>query len=127
MSGTLGAPSRPQGPYVPVASISQEAGQSLLTDIQSGAVLATLNVDAVLENRTTHNVFATTRGGDQNNVVQLGGHTDSIVGAGLNDDGSGVIAQLEVAKHLTKYKVNNAVRFSFWTAGSSSLSSLSSQ
>lgn len=75
-----------------------------------------MNVNSIVENRTTTNVFATTRGGNQNSVVQLGGHTDSIVGPGINDDGSGVMAQLEVAKYLTKFKVNNAVRFSFWSA-----------
>ena len=33
-----------------------------------------------------------------------------------SDDGSGTIGILEVAKALTKYRVNNAVRFAFWSA-----------
>ena len=62
-------------------------------------------------------MLATTKGGDQNNVYQLGGHTDSVgAGPGINDDGSGIIALLEIALKLTKYRVNNAIRFSFWAA-----------
>lgn len=46
----------------------------------------------------------------------LGAHTDSVAaGPGINDDGSGTIGILEVAKHLAKYRVNNAVRFGFWS------------
>jgi hypothetical protein len=33
-----------------------------------------------------------------------------------SDDGSGTIGILEVAKALTKFRVNNAVRFAFWSA-----------
>lgn len=62
-------------------------------------------------------MIAQTRGGNPNNVVALGGHTDSVGGGpGINDDGSGSIGILEVAKALTKYSVNNAVRFCFWSA-----------
>ncbi len=35
---------------------------------------------------------------------------------GTSDDGSGIIGILNVAKHLTKFRVNNAVRFAFWSA-----------
>jgi len=63
------------------------------------------------------NIIAQTKGGDQHNVVALGGHTDSVgAGPGINDNGSGTIGILEVAKALTKYSVNNAVRFCFWSA-----------
>jgi len=33
-----------------------------------------------------------------------------------SDDGSGTIGILAVAKALTKFRVNNAVRFAFWSA-----------
>lgn len=78
---------------------------------------ATLVVDAVTENRTTYNVIAQTKCGDKNNVLMLGGHTDSVFeGPGINDDGSGTIGVLTVAKALTKYTTKNAVRFAFWSA-----------
>jgi aminopeptidase Y len=47
----------------------------------------------------------------------LGGHSDSVTeGPGINDDGSGSISVLEVAVQLTKYRVNNCVRFAWWAA-----------
>lgn len=36
-------------------------------------------------------------------------------GPGINDNGSGSIALLEIAIQLTKYSVNNAIRFSWWS------------
>lgn len=51
------------------------------------------------------------------NIVSLGAHSDSVAeGPGINDDGSGTISLLEVAKHLTQFKLNNAVRFAWWAA-----------
>jgi carboxypeptidase Q len=37
-------------------------------------------------------------------------------GPGINDDGSGIISNFVIAKALTQFSVNNAVRFAFWTA-----------
>ncbi|KAG8928176.1 Leucyl aminopeptidase yscIV [Tulasnella sp. 418] len=55
--------------------------------------------------------------GNQSNVIFIGGHLDSVkAGPGLNDDGSGSITVLELALQLAKYKLNNAVRFGWWTA-----------
>ncbi len=99
-------------------SISQEAGEALLAQIEAGTtVTAELEVDSILENRTTYNVIAETKGGDHENVVALGAHTDSVEkGPGINDDGSGTIGILTVALALTNFAVTNAVRFGFWTA-----------
>lgn len=118
LSGTLGAPPRPEGPYVPTVGISLANGTALLTAITGGqTIIGDLSVRSTSENRTTHNVIAETKGGDHNNVYQLGGHTDSVAaGPGINDDGSGILALLEIATQLTKFRVNNAVRFSFWAA-----------
>ncbi|KAF2221849.1 hypothetical protein BDZ85DRAFT_264489 [Elsinoe ampelina] len=116
LSGTLGSVSRPQGPYPPTAGVSLQTGQTLLTLAQQGA-LADLNVNAIIENRTTQNVIAQTKGGDQNNVLVIGGHSDSVAaGPGINDDGSGTVGILETAVQLAKYKVNNAVRIIWWSA-----------
>jgi carboxypeptidase Q len=60
---------------------------------------------------------AQTKTGDPDYVVALGGHTDSVeAGPGINDDGSGIISNLVIAKALTRFNVKNAVRFLFWTA-----------
>jgi len=76
-----------------------------------------LLVNSTAEVRYTNNVLATTKGGDQNNIVMSGGHTDSVAaGPGINDNGSGSLANLEIALQLTKWSVKNAVRFGFWSA-----------
>lgn len=68
-------------------------------------------------NRLSYNVIAQTIGGDQENVVHLGAHSDSVeAGPGINDNGSGSIGLLEVAIQLSNFTVNNAVRFSWWSA-----------
>lgn len=83
LAGTLGG----EGDYVPVAGISQEDGETLLAAIEAGDVSADLEVDSVLENRTTYNVIAETKEGDKNNVLVLGGHTDSVeAGPGVSLD-----------------------------------------
>jgi carboxypeptidase Q len=43
-------------------------------------------------------------------------HKLIITGPGINDNGSGSIALLNIAEKLTKFSVNNAVRFSWWAA-----------
>ncbi|KAI4185000.1 MAG: hypothetical protein LQ346_006005 [Caloplaca aetnensis] len=113
LAGTLGAPPRPEGPYVPTAGITLARGTALLNSLNGGAsVIADLNVISIMEDRTTYNVIAQTSGGDPNNVLVLTAHTDSVdAGPGINDNGSGSIGLLEVAIQLSKYSVNNAIRF----------------
>lgn len=117
LHGTLGEPT---GKEIATVSISQEDAQPYLDELKKdpkAEIETTLFVDAYVKNITTLNVIADTIGGDKNNVVALGAHSDSVeAGPGINDDGSGTISLLEVAKHLTKYKVNNAVRFAWWAA-----------
>jgi Zn-dependent M28 family amino/carboxypeptidase len=99
----------------PAAGISQADGQALIA--QNGASV-TLNLQGVTENRTTYNVIAETQTGRHNNVVMAGSHLDSVAaGPGINDNGSGSAALLETALQLgSSPKVNNAVRFAWWSA-----------
>jgi len=116
LSGTLGTPFLD---YAPIVGISQEDGQVILEKLAAGPVTATLNIDAIVEERTTYNVIAETKEGDHNNVLIIGGHSDSVAaGPGINDDGSGTIGILTVAKALAKanVRIKNAVRFAFWSA-----------
>jgi Zn-dependent M28 family amino/carboxypeptidase len=76
--GTLVNLTRPEGPYVPAASISRDDGAALVTEIAAGEVTGTLSVVAVNEERYSSNVIAQTKGGDKKNVVMAGGHTDSV-------------------------------------------------
>ncbi|SPO49131.1 related to aminopeptidase Y precursor, vacuolar [Moesziomyces antarcticus] len=119
VSGTLGsAGPTPEGPFVPVAGVDQETGDALAARLAAGEkVTADMKLEGVIEDRTTHNVIAESRGGSKDQVLMLGAHSDSVTaGPGINDNGSGSVALLTVAKNLAKYSVNNAVRFAWWSA-----------
>lgn len=108
-SGTLGAPVG----TVPAIGTSFAIGQALAVDGAQAHVAASTES----EMRTTWNVFAETKGGDAENVVMTGAHLDSVVpGPGINDNGSGSAAILEVAEAMAKVKPVNKVRFAWWGA-----------
>ncbi|KAJ4175304.1 Aminopeptidase Y, partial [Fusarium falciforme] len=74
-------------------------------------------MDSYVEFIKTKNIIADTKHGDPDNIVALGAHSDSVEeGPGINDDGSGTISLLNVAKQLTHFKINNKVRFAWWAA-----------
>jgi Zn-dependent M28 family amino/carboxypeptidase len=67
--------------------------------------------------RNTENIIAESRGGDPNNVIMAGAHLDSVPeGPGINDNGSGSSALIEVAENMAKSKPRNKVRFAWWGA-----------
>jgi len=115
-----GSLSNPTGKEVPSLSVEQKHVQKYIDKLKEhhdAQIEATVYIDSYVKNVTTLNVIAETVHGDHNNVVSLGAHSDSVnAGPGINDDGSGTISLLEVAKQLTNFKVNNAVRFAWWTA-----------
>ena len=95
---------------VPVVGASFADGAALA---QAGST-AHIDVPAA-QNLMIENVLAETKGGDPNNVVMAGAHLDSVAaGPGINDNGSGSAAILEVAEQLAKSKPRNTVRFAWW-------------
>ena len=123
LAGTLGSPSNSTAPYAPTVGIPLENGQALLALLNSSSTPLTgnLEVNAILENRTTYNVLAQSKSGNPSSVLTLGGHTDSVIqGPGINDDGSGIIGILNVARALSYFSPlpdsYNSVRFGFWAA-----------
>lgn len=106
----------PKGDFVPTVGITMGQGEALLAQLNAGvAINIELSSDAKLVN--TYNVIAETKAGDHDNVIHVSGHSDSVTaGPGINDNGSGTISILEIALQLTNFTVNNAVRFSWWTA-----------
>lgn len=81
-----------------------------------------LVVDVVREQTETFNVIAETRRGNPNNVVMVGAHLDSVFeGPGINDNGSGSAAVLEMALQMRKAHPRNKVRFAWWGAEESGL------
>jgi Zn-dependent M28 family amino/carboxypeptidase len=106
VSATLG---RPNGVEIPVLVISADAAARLA---RSDAPIH-LKVDTESEQRETRNVIAETRG-TTGDVVMAGAHLDSVEeGPGINDDGSGVAALLEVAERLAD---RPGLRLGFWAA-----------
>lgn len=119
VAGTLGSKGPvAEGSFVPVAGVTQQVGDALVARLAADdKVFAKLKLDGVVQDRTTHNVIAETKGGSKEQVIMVGAHSDSVIaGPGINDNGSGSIALLTIAKQLSKYSVNNAVRFAWWSA-----------
>jgi Zn-dependent M28 family amino/carboxypeptidase len=97
---------------IPVVGASFADGVALS---QPGST-ASVEVDPP-ENVTQYNVIAESRAGDPNNVVMVGAHLDSVqAGPGINDNGSGSAAILEVALQMAKVKPRNKLRFAWWGA-----------
>jgi len=104
---------------IPVTSVTQAVGQQLAAT--PGLVLR-LKAETFRGIATTYNVFAETKDGDPNNVVMVGAHLDSVnAGPGIQDNGSGSAAILEVAQQMAKVKPRNKVRFALWGAEESGL------
>lgn len=112
------------GTLAPVGVVTYEQGYAWRERVVAGESLeVTLVVDAVAEDRESWNIISETKEGDPNSVIFLGAHLDSVqAGPGVNDDGSGSAALLEIAGAIKKYKgFKNKVRFAWWGAEESGL------
>ncbi|SDC50120.1 PA domain-containing protein [Geodermatophilus telluris] len=109
LNGTLGAP----GTRIPVIGVDPDLGAALAAP----GTTVDLTVDATSEIRKTQNVTAELAGRTSDNVVMAGAHLDSVLaGPGINDNGSGSAAILEVAENIAKVKPTNTIRFAWWGA-----------
>ncbi|ORX87360.1 aminopeptidase [Basidiobolus meristosporus CBS 931.73] len=100
---------------IPTGGVSQEVGRALIDLLKKGKVKATIDIGELREDRKTYNIIAETKGGDPNHVILLGAHTDSVrAGPGINDNGSGSSALLEVAYQFRDLRPRNKVRFGWW-------------
>jgi Zn-dependent M28 family amino/carboxypeptidase len=80
--------------------------------------------NVIREPVTTFNVIAESPGGRDDRVVVVGAHLDSVPqGPGINDNGSGSAAQLEIALQMAALGIQprNKVRFAWWSAEESGL------
>jgi aminopeptidase YwaD len=115
INGTLGGPN---DAYVPVVSITRDAGQAILADLNNGETLtATVTIEGAEGGiRTSHNVIATkaptNKNKGTNDIVAIGAHHDSVPGApGANDDASGTSMTLELARILKDLPTDKELRF----------------
>jgi Zn-dependent M28 family amino/carboxypeptidase len=117
--GTLGGPVV----TIPVVSATFALGVEL-NDLIDEGLQVRMFTDVFTEARTTFNVIAETPGGRADRVVVVGAHLDSVPeGPGINDNGSGSAAILEIALQMAELGIQpvNKVRFAFWGAEESGL------
>lgn len=113
LSGTMGTPS---DDHVATFGFSGAEAKPILDELKDGGHIDSIAyLDADVITIVTDNIVAQTADGDPDNCVMLGAHSDSVTaGPGINDDGSGTISLLEIAKQLTNFTVKNCVRFAWW-------------
>jgi Zn-dependent M28 family amino/carboxypeptidase len=105
LNGTLGAPVA-----LPVVGTTFALGAEL-----AGTEVA-LETTSEAGPRITTNVFAEVPG-RTDSVLMVGAHLDSVpAGPGINDNGSGSAAILEVAQNVAKTKPEQTIRFAWWGA-----------
>ena len=115
---------------IPVLSASYDLGVTL-NDLADDSLELRILTDALRERLTTRNVIAESVAGDPDTVVMAGAHLDSVSnGPGIQDNGTGSAAILEIALQLaSQFDVNsedaflldNKVRFAWWSAEESGL------
>ncbi len=87
------------------------------TSFAAGALLARAGTTATVSvvNDPQENVIAELDGRNDGNVVMSGAHLDSVEeGPGINDNGSGSAALLELAEQLGNHRPQNTLRFAWW-------------
>ena len=104
---------------IPVLFVTYDLGVSLA---QTAELQLRMFTDVVRERTQTFNLIAESRHGNPDNVVMAGAHLDSVYeGAGINDNGSGSAALLELAVQMRKVRPKNKLRFAWWGAEESGL------
>lgn len=115
LHGTMGTP---EDDHVATFGIDLDEAEPIVRKLKGGeAVDAIAYIDGLVSKIVTKNIVIQTAEGDPDHCVMLGAHSDSVAeGPGINDDGSGTLSLIEVAKQLTRFRVNNCVRFAWWSA-----------
>ncbi|GAP85132.1 putative aminopeptidase y [Rosellinia necatrix] len=113
-AGTLGG----VNDLIPLGGLTRADGLALAARVEAGeTVTSSGNYWAYVTEATSHNVIATSKYGDPDNVLFLGAHSDSVdKGPGINDNGSGSCGILTVAKALSQWRTKSQVKFAWWTA-----------
>jgi Zn-dependent M28 family amino/carboxypeptidase len=107
---------------IPSLGTTQSLGQSLLAQLGSGPVTMSITSQTSQRALRTRNVIAELPGRDNDNVIVVGAHLDSVnAGPGVQDNGTGSAAILETAIQMAKVKPRNTVRFVWWSAEESGL------
>lgn len=109
---------------IPVIFANFEIGNALNEATKTGEVTVSIQTNTKIEMKDTYNLIAETEEGDDDHVIMVGAHLDSVAaGPGINDNGSGSAAILEVALQLAFQDIDleHKVRFAWWGAEESGL------
>ena len=108
--GTLGDP---KASVIPVAALARATGRELA---EAADPVVELVLDTDTREAASQNVVAHMQP-RRPKVLIVGAHLDSVtVGPGINDNGTGVAAVLEIARAVRKLAPGLSVRFAFWGA-----------
>jgi Zn-dependent M28 family amino/carboxypeptidase len=106
------------GLAIPSVGVTRAAGLGLLEAAQAHAQVH-VAVHTSVADVGSRNVLAETTAGDAAHVLMVGGHLDSVIdGPGINDNGSGTMTVLEIARELAGLAPGGQgwkVRFAFWS------------
>ena len=105
---------------IPVVGTSFAIGDELAALLESGEVVIHLVTDTLIQlDVPTTNLIAETPTGRDDRVVMAGGHLDSVAdGPGIQDNGTGSAALLEIALQIADLGIEprNTIRFAWWGA-----------
>ena len=105
---------------IPVVGTSFEIGDELAALLDEGTVTVRLRTDTLIElGVETSNLIAETPTGRDDRVVMAGAHLDSVPdGPGIEDNGTGSAALLEIALQIAELGIEprNTIRFAWWGA-----------
>lgn len=112
----------PMGLTIPVVGATHQVGLAL-NEAADERYEVHLAIETSVVERSMVSVIGETTVGDPDHVVMLGGHLDSVIdGPGINDNGSGTMAVLEIARRLATLSSAGSlgpawkVRVAFWAA-----------
>ena len=104
---------------IPAIMISNDVGEEIYSQAQTGTVTLHVVVDATTTPFTQYNVIADSKQGNPDRTIVVGAHLDSVeAGPGINDNGSGSSTILEIAEQIDQLGLtpDNRIRFAFWGA-----------
>jgi aminopeptidase YwaD len=111
-SASAGLPAT--GVPIPVVGVAQRQKQHLRETLMVTKLPLTITTVAH-RNLTSYNVLAERRRHGSGKVVMVSGHYDSVIGApGANDDGSGTVLTVELARVFHRLQTRATMRFALW-------------
>ncbi len=102
---------------IPVFAIGYDTAERLFRLAKEVEIILHMAVSVINEPGTAKNVFAETPGGDPEQIIMIGAELGSRAqGPGINDNGSGTAAVLELANQITRkgFSFRNKIRFAWW-------------